>query len=264
VFLQSVMAVGASAGVAAVVAGLGRRRWWGAAAVGLAYVAGHAAVARPAVPPVEVTDRLPWVALAAAALAVYEAARPSAAVGRGVGRCLLGALTLGLMLGPVHNPGVVWFGATVAVALASWVNLGALAAGPQGSDVFRGLLITAGGAGVVLLLSGSAVLGILGLALTAALAGGWLGARGVPPEGSLPTAAVVLGALVLEGYVYASLPASGALLLAAAPAGTWVGRLGPARRLGPWASATLGAACVLVPVGIAVGLAVAASLDDPY
>ena len=69
---------------------------------------------------------------------------------------------------------------------------------------------------------------------------------------------------MLEGYVYASLPASVALLLSMAFAMSWVTRLGPARRLGPWAYATLGAVAVMIPVGIAVGLAVKASLESEF
>ena len=46
---------------------------WSSLAIGLAYIAGQAAVARPAFPPVEVTDRIPWLALAATVLAVAEA-----------------------------------------------------------------------------------------------------------------------------------------------------------------------------------------------
>jgi hypothetical protein len=45
---------------------------WSSLAIGLAYIAGQAAVARPAFPPVEVTDRIPWLALAATVLAVAE------------------------------------------------------------------------------------------------------------------------------------------------------------------------------------------------
>ena len=46
---------------------------WSSLAIGLAYIAGQAAVARPAFPSVGVTDRIPWLALAATVLAVAEA-----------------------------------------------------------------------------------------------------------------------------------------------------------------------------------------------
>src|SRR5271157_3045274 len=57
---------------------------WSSLAIGLAYIAGQAAVSRPAFPPVEVTDRIPWLALAATVLAVAEAVRARGQRGRPV------------------------------------------------------------------------------------------------------------------------------------------------------------------------------------
>jgi hypothetical protein len=278
---MAVFAVALPAAVAAWVVALGRvlgrRRdpsgggpWWAASAVGLAYLAGHVAVARPAVPPADVTDRIPWLALAATALALFEAFRSPGLPARAVGRSLLAVLTLWLVLGPVLAAGdlsremAVTLAASAAVALLAWADLEALAAWAAGADVARALLITAAGAGPALLLSGSAVLGQLGAALAAALAAAWLATRGRPPAGAVPVAAALLTALVLEGHVYAALPGASALLLAAAPAGVWLTRLGPVRRLGPRAVAALGSAAVLVPVAVAVGLAVSSSPSTEY
>ena len=74
---------------------------WSAPAVGFAYIAAQAAVAHPAFPPVEVTDRIPWLALAATVLAVAESVLALAPWIRLSGRSLLLILSLGLMLGPV-------------------------------------------------------------------------------------------------------------------------------------------------------------------
>ena len=72
-------------------------------------------------------------------------------------------------------------------------------------------------------------------------------------------AVAVLTALVLEGYVYASLPLPSALLLAAAPGAAWLTRVSPSRRLGPWASAAIGVVVVFAPVCLAVGIAASLS-----
>jgi hypothetical protein len=264
--------------IGAVAVGLGRLRggrlksegdgglpWWTAAAVGIAYVAGHLAVSRPALPPVDVTDRVPLVALAAAALAAAEAAWRATVTGR----VLLAALVIGLVLGPVatadglEREAVIRLAAALAVAAVAWANVEDLAARTDGADLVRALVITSVGAGLSLLLSGSAVLGQLGLALAAALAASWL-AAGRPPAGAVSTTTAILTALVLIGFVYASLPATSAVLLASAPAAVWPTRLGPFRRLNPWTTAFLNTAAVMVPVAVAVGLAVAGSPPLEY
>lgn len=279
--LTVVSAVVVAAVVAAGVVGLGRvlgaRRgpggslpWWTAAAVGLAYAAGHLGVARPRYPFAEVTDRLPLLALAAAALAAFEAARPRGFAVKAVGRVPLAGLTLWLILGPVVTAGEVEpemktrLAVSAAAALAAWACVEALAARPVGPEVACALLVTAGGAAVALVLSHSLVLGQLAVALAAALAGARLAARGGWPAGYVPAALAVLTGLVLEGHVYASLPGAPALLLAAAPASAWLARLGPVRRRGAWAVASAATLAALVPVGVAVGLAVSASPGDGY
>jgi hypothetical protein len=260
--------------VAAAVVGLGRvagagrgGAWWAATAVGLAYFAGHVAIRRPPIPPVEVTDQLLWLALAAAGLALIEAAWPGRRLIRIVGRPLLAALTLWLVLGPAARAGelkrvaVVWL---TASALAAWADLEVLAALDRGGEVFRALLVTAAGSAVAMVLSGSIVVGMLALALMSALAAARLAAWPGPLAGFLPPAAAVLTGLLLDGFVYASLHVPSALLLAAAPAASWLTRLGPLRKLGPRSAAVLQTVAVLIQVAVAVGLAFQASAADEY
>ena len=128
-----------SALVAAAAIGLGRAlaaaEWstrgdslWAGPAIGLAYIAGQAAIARPSFPPVDVTDRIPWLALAAMLLAVAEAIWPFAARLRFLGRTLLLTLILGLMLGPVISAGdltwttIGWLAAAAVTAVLAWLN----------------------------------------------------------------------------------------------------------------------------------------------
>ena len=203
---------------------------WSSLAIGLAYIAGQAAVARPAFPPVEVTDRIPWLALAATVLAVAEAVWALAPWVRLFGRSLLSTLSLGLMLGPVVSandlswPMLGWLTVTAVLAFLAWLNLWALEGLGRGTDAFRGLIVTSSGATLVLLFSGSAVLCLLGVALTVSMAVGRLTAWDRAPVSGLIVGSTVLTALVLEGYIYASMSPWSALLLAAALAGTWITR----------------------------------------
>jgi hypothetical protein len=77
----------------------------GQAAVALALGAGVLAAqfhfAPPSFPPIEVTDRIPWLVAVAMLLGVCESVRPSPGWARWENRLLLTVLALGLILGPV-------------------------------------------------------------------------------------------------------------------------------------------------------------------
>src|SRR4051794_9791354 len=108
------------------------------AAVALALGAGALAAqlvnARPAFPPVEVTDRIPWIVAAAMLLGLCESVRPSPGWARWENRLLLTALVLGLILGPVlgedwpTRSDLARQGGLALVLLAAWANLESLAA----------------------------------------------------------------------------------------------------------------------------------------
>lgn len=238
---------------------------WAGPAIGLAYTAGQAAIAMPSFPPLDVTDRIPWIALAAMLLALAEATWPFAPRLRLLGRALLLTLILGTMLGPVISAGdftwttIGWLSATAVTAVLAWLNLWVIEGASQGRDAYRSLMLTTGGAALVLLLSGSAALCLLGVVLTVSLAAARLAAWHRAPVSGLITGVAVLTALILEGYVYASMPLWSALLLAAAPAGTWITRAMPLREKAGITAAVLGTLAVLIPVGSAIGLAAASS-----
>jgi hypothetical protein len=245
----------------------------GQAAVALALGAGAIAAqvgnAPPAFPPIEVTDRIPWLVLAAVLLGLCESVRPSPGWARWENRLLLTLLTMGLVLGPVLGENwptrsdLARQGGLVLIMLAAWGNLEALAARRSMAVLGPSVLVVAVSAGAALLLSGSMVLGQLGLGLAAAVAAVWVLSLWQPDlflsRGGIPVLVAAYGALLIEGHVYAGLPASSAYLLAAAPLAAWVGFVGPARRLAAWQSAVLSAAATLVPAAVSLGLAIAAS-----
>jgi hypothetical protein len=78
-------------------------------------------------------------------------------------------------------------------------------------------------------------------------------------RGATPVVVTVVGTLLLAGHVYSSTPVWSALLLAIAPMGAWVGRIGPARRLRPWLSVVIGLIAVVAFVAGAIGLALVVS-----
>jgi hypothetical protein len=262
-----------SATIAAGLAAVGRWKrssegpvWWAAGAVGLAYAAAHVALARPAWPPVDVTDRVPYLALAAAALAMFEAVVRPRPVVRSVGRAVLALATLAVVLGPVlagelPQETLVWLVATLVVAPLAWINVAALAACEPFAAV-RALVVTTVGAGVAAVLAGSATLSQCALALAAALVAWQVVGREKVVGSTAASAAAVLSALVVIGFVYASLPAWSAGLIACSPAAAWVERIGPISTRRVLVRVTVGAIAVAAPLAAAV--AIAARESPPY
>ena len=237
--------------------------WWGALAVGLAYALGQAGVAPGSFPPADVTDRIPFIALWGAVVAAFLAGDRGGTWGRIAGYLGLGSLSWVVMLGPIlareEIPGetIVWLAGTAIASLLAAFNLAMLDAPARRSELWVGLTAFALGAGVVLVLANSAILlqlgGVLTLALAASLLGGW----GRPVGGGVAVGVAVLIALIAEGFVYASLPTSAAIVLALAPTILWLTRLGPLARLGPRARGSIAVGLMLVPVAIAIGLVLA-------
>jgi hypothetical protein len=200
---------------------------------------------------------------------VFALLAPRAAWGRRMGLVALVALVTVVILGPIlpetagTRGGLAWLAVVGIVVLAAWANVEWLGERLEGATLIWPMLVIAGGTSVVLVASNSLVLGLLGLSLTSALAApgiaSWRWALGRSVRGAIPIVLAVLTALILNGHVYAFVPASSALFLAAAPAAAWAARLGPIRRGAPWRATLAAVVATLVPVVAAVGLALAAS-----
>jgi len=112
------------------------------------------------------------------------------------------------------------------------------------------------------------VLGRLGGALAAALFGAWtVSWRNSPinlARGVLAVVIVTLAALLLEGHVYAQATTVGVGLIAVAPLLLWITPLGPIQNRRPWLATLLGTVVVLIPIGIATGLALMAESASEY
>jgi hypothetical protein len=209
---------------------------------------------------VDVTDRIVCIAGAATAVAVVEVVWPLLPLIRLTARAAVLALILGLILGPMTSAGdppAITIGrlcATAALGALAWINLWALEERDRGTAAGHGLIITSGGASPVLLLSGSVILGLLGTVLTSALLAARL-AGGDRSAAGLVVGSAVLTALVLEGYVYASLSTFSALLLAAALAGAWISSSETRRRQRDPLVSILSTLATLLPLSVAIGCA---------
>lgn len=247
--------------------------------LGLGALAGHVAVswpAWPAWPPSDVTDRIPYLVLAALLLALVVAVVPArflTATAWG-NRVVLTTVVLTAILGPIY--GETWTttpvllgGALIGIVMIlAWTGLDGVADRLAGAPLLLPLLVWLTGASVVLVLSGSMVLGRLAGALTAALAGCWAASCRSGPvsltRGGSPVVAANLGSLLLNGYFYAETPTGSVALLALAPAVLGLVLLGPVQRRPTWQKALVAVVAMLAPVAVAVGLAVAAMPSYEY
>jgi hypothetical protein len=249
--------------------------WGGALAVGGGYLIAQAALqGGPPVPPRERIDWLWCLTLAAVVLGTLEGLFPPKAWLRWGLRAPLGAAALVLLLLPLlktwgREEMVGWLGGLGTAWLISWVALDSLTERVPGVGPALLLLLLGLGVTLVLLLSGSAVLGQLGVAVTASLAGSLLLAclapSLLPARGLATVVGTLLPGLLLLGYFYAEVPAASAALLAAALPAAALGQIPPVRKgLRPWQGLAVSVLVLLVLMTAAVVLAGRASPADPY
>jgi hypothetical protein len=245
----------------------GRPHFWiGTIALGAAFCAAFLGiVARKPIPPRESTDWLFITALGCTVLGLVDGlcAVPNWA------RRLIAALWLAAICAVLLRP--LLQGETLSMsALVAWVVGAGLVLGAWWalldafSHVSRGpmlpllLCIVSASVGMALLLSGSKLLGQLGGSIAVAL-GGWVlfAAFAVSisfARGPALTLVALIGSLLISAYFYAYLTwQNGALLAMAGLGAALSGALPPALR--GWKRALVALALVLIPAGIAVGLA---------
>jgi hypothetical protein len=224
----------------------------------LAYLAGHAAVACPAFPPIDVTDRIPWIAAVVTSLAVAESVFSVTAGLAIAARFLALALVGGLILEPLVVTeqswvnSIAWISITLGLCALAWANVWGLNRCSGAREARHALILVSAVACPVLLLSGSVILGALSVVLCASLTTDYLLGPGTSSSGTLAVGSAVLTSLLLEGHLYASLPLTAVLYLAMAPACGWIIHLAPSRRWSPRAQAVVTSLLVLVSLGIAL------------
>ncbi len=242
--------------VAAVALGLSRRRGF---ASGVGYLAGHLLIRGwPPFPPLETTDWPLSLALAAMVVSWREPIRrPIRAILHLIFTGAVLFLTLRPLIGHTwtFRQSVAWLGGLSLALLVLWEALDTLADSPASAALPPTLALIGTALGLSIALSGSLVLGRLTLALGASLAavavgGRWLDRKRV--HGGLTVAFVLLVSLGLNGFFYAELPITTALLFSVAPLTCAVGRLERLQRH----AALAGLLAASVPVCAAVALAI--------
>lgn len=170
--------------------------------------------------------------------------------------------------GWTHKERVLWWIASVvSVSLITWCL--------EKSDRHGELrllsplvaTIVSAGTGVALMLSGSLLLGQLALVLAGVAGSSLLVAwflADVSFRGAAPVVAILLASLLMSGYLYAELPAWSALCFAVAPILALVVPASSNIRLGPWKSLALASGLVVLPVVVAVFIAIRASPPMEY
>jgi len=146
----------------------------------------------------------------------------------------------------------VFAGLAIALLLV-WSALARLAARAERTTPLA-LAIAAGGAAIVVMLSGYATGGQLGLPLSAAI-GVFAVAGSRQSSNAVGVAVVALFSLLLVGRLFAGLTTLNALIIFAAPLLTWTPELPWFVSLGPRARGGLRFALTAIPVIIALGLA---------
>jgi hypothetical protein len=251
--------------------------WGGPIAIGLGYVLCHAGtIGFPPFPAVEATQWLIYIAFVAIGLGLLESRLGERASVRWGIRLLISAVIPFLLLQAVFKyrwgivEGILGSVGLSAAILAFWTQLDALAERQIGGFPLLVLLSLTAGGSVVLVLSGSALLGQLSGGLASTLGAGLIMAWWQPKltltRGAITVSAALLCGLWLNGYFYAEVPPESALLLYIAPSVAWIRWFGPVQRLGRWGPPIVSVAAVLVLVGLAVGFALRASppLDYDY
>jgi hypothetical protein len=229
-----------------------------AVALVLGYAVGHCAASWPAFPPLDVTDRLPWIA--AGAVAVDWVGRRLLPW---VGHALAAVMTVGATVGPIDTTVArTWtffaWAAMLCVGVAgtsAYLYMLARRWGPRMFAVLLSALALA--AGAALTVSGSLVLGELCAALAAALLAAGLLARSESSSTALAVPFASLGgAVLIGGNIYSGLPTLPAVVLAASPLALWVACVPALARQPPWLRFAV--------VGMLAGMAAASAVRLAY
>jgi hypothetical protein len=147
----------------------------------------------------------------------------------------------------------LYLGGLAVALLLVWGALDGLARKGRGTSVCLALAVVCLGAGFVVMLSGYASGGILGIPLAGALLGaaaaGLVFALPARQAGAVAVGVVGLFGLLLAGHFFASLTATHAVLLFLAPLLCWLPEVPPVRRLWPVLRGALRVGAVAALVG---------------
>ena len=244
--------------------------WWGSWGLALGFGIAQLGVALPDFPPLDVHDRIPYLALGGAVAGSILTRKRDRWWSRGLAGFIVSGLVLFAMLGPYLQAGdqpeedVESLVTLAIVTVLALMNIGLLDAPAQRREVTLGLTLLAAASSVVLILANNVVLALLSVSLAVVLAASLLGTWGRGLANVVPVASAVLAALLVEGSVYAFLKPAPALTLALAPLTLWLTRLGPIQKLGNGPRYVVVALLVSIPAVVAIVLAWQSRALDGY
>ena len=219
---------------------------------------------RLAIPPIQVTDWLPYIAVAAAVIGVIDATLQFPRAARWAVGCACIAAATWLLIRPLpaetHSLATKlgWLVMRAVIWGGCWIALDGLAQESPGISVPRDLLIVTAASAMVLMMSGSKLLGLLAGSLAASLAVfvvvGAFASLSIARGGALVSATLLSGLLIC-GLFYASLTRPNAVLLMLATVLTSAARFPPVKKLAGWKRHVVQIALAALPAGLAVALA---------
>jgi hypothetical protein len=149
-------------------------------------------------------------------------------------------------------------GLSTAFAISAW-NLEQLADRRTGASMPLAMLVWCAAGSVLLMLSGSTLLGQLMGAMAAVFAGAvllsWWNKGFTLTRGAMSVLAILYGSLLAQGYFYAETPAASAMVAAAAPFALWYGERRKIFYSSPSKAALKRAVYIAVPMSVALALA---------
>ena len=247
--------------------------WGGALAFSAGYAAGHWILARPLYPPATALHWLFYLMLAAGVLALFERWWTTRTWIRWPVFAALCGVCLWLELGSMFeftwstSQAFLWPPALVLTATIVWGLLDRLATKRPGVSLPWVLWLAAAATSGALVLSRSALQGQLagtlaGISGAAVALAFWL-PRLSMSTGALTVFMTAYAGLLWQGHFYSELPLSCAVLLLAAPVAAWAGETPRVIAWPPWKATLMRLGCVAVPLAVAVGIALAVSLNSP-
>lgn len=161
--------------------------------------------------------------------------------------------------------GALWLGAIAAMALLWWLSFeqsafdgGMTAALAMGAVSGISAMIVA----VLVEQTTGQAMGAMAIVFAvAAVLTGWSRQASVRRGTAMVVAGIGVSALA-GSYFISSLPLQYLLILVFAPATLWIGRIPVVRRLRPWMRVVVQLVLLLIPLGIAAGLAIAQAKRD--
>lgn len=236
------------------------RHYAAAAGCGIGFFGGFAILETAAIKPTATWHWLPWcgaIALSIGPVGLAEGVRTSERWALHLGLALAAALLLvpgWAALLPVRG----WYIAAFAAGIGGLsILLDGLAKRVSGSMLSASLCLTAFCGAMVLAIAVSLRFGQLAGALAATLGGCFLVIRIKKPQsdgplrGAVPVYAILMGGLILAGFLVPREPPLGLVLIPFAPLALWLCEFGPPSRLSGRRSVLVRLAALSLPLGLA-------------